>query len=550
MRILARVLAAAVVSSVTFGQPAPTAATFEIADVHLSPRTTQPRMTGGLLRGGRYELRKATMVDLIRTAYGVDADNVIGGPSWLESDRFDIIARIPPSTSPDAVNGMLQALLADRFKLIVHNDKKPVQSFVLSLGKGKPKLKESEGAGNTGCRPLPQPPAPGQIPYVIASCRNVTMAMLASELRNMANAYVTNPVIDTTELKGSWDFDLKWTPRGALGMAGADGITIFDAVDHQLGLKLEPQKVSTAVVVVDSVNQKPTDNPPGVAQRLPPPPPAEFEVADIKPSAPGAQQEGGGFQPGGRIDLHSIPLKMLISLAWDLDPREPIAGEPKWLSTARFDVVAKAATSGAASTNGPPIDIDDLRAMVRALIKDRFKMTSHYEDRAVTAYTLTAAKPKLKKADPANRTACKVGLAPATKEQTEPGPPTLLATCQNMTMAQLADQFSTIAPMYTRYPVVDATGIDGAWDFGVTFSPIPPGQLAAFRGGPGGRGGPPGGGPEPAPPAAGGFTASDPSGAVSLFDAINKQLGLKLEPQKRPMPVLVIDHIEEKPTDN
>ena len=96
-----------------------------------------------------------------------------------------------------------------------------------------------------------------------------------------------------------------------------------------------------------------------------------------------------------------------------------------------------------------------------------------------------------------------------------------------------------MAGTYVHYPVVDATGIDGAWDFTFTFSPIPPNQLAGLRGAP------PAGLPGTA-----GLGASDPIGGTSFFDAVEKQLGLKLETQKRPYPVFVIDHIEEKPTDN
>src|SRR5947208_15791281 len=103
---------------------------------------------------------------------------------------------------------------------------------------------------------------------------------------------VTNPVVNSTGLEGFWDFDIKWTPRGLLSQAGADGITVSDALDKQLGLKLEPQKTPGPVIVVDSVNQTPTPNPSGVATSLPPAPPPEFEVADIKPSLPGASSRG------------------------------------------------------------------------------------------------------------------------------------------------------------------------------------------------------------------------------------------------------------------
>jgi uncharacterized protein (TIGR03435 family) len=476
------------------------------------------------------------MVDLISTAYGVDGDKVAGGPSWLDTDRFDIIAKAPNSTSPETLKLMLQALLAERFKLVVHKDTKPMPAFVLSVGKGKPKLKEAaEGSGKGGCEGQPQNPQPGAIPYIVMSCHSVTMEAFARQLHdNFGGNYITNPVVDQTGLKGAWDFELKWHGRGQLARAGADGITIFDAIDKQLGLKLEPGKVPIPVLEVDSVEQKPTPNPPGVTTSLPPPPPAEFEVADIRPSRPDAQQNAR--LQNGRLDVQAFPLKQLVTLAWDINSDELLAGAPKFMDTAKFDVIAKATVSGP----GQDINIDDLRLMLRALLVERFKMATHTEERPVTAYTLSAVKPKLKKADPSNRANCKEGPALAAKDPRDANPIlSRLVTCQNTTMAQFADALPGIAPGYLRTPVLDATGLEGTWDFTFNFSPI--GALQG--GGGGGRGGDAG-------PPAGGPGASDPNGALSLFDAINKQLGLRLETLKRPMPVLVIDHIEEQPADN
>jgi uncharacterized protein (TIGR03435 family) len=538
MRAFAGLSFVALLSGLAFAQSAGSPPAFDVADVHASPRSTNPFASGGVLRGGRYELRKATMVDLIRFAYGVEAEKVIGGPSWLETDRFDVIAMAPPATSPDTVKLMLQALLADRFKLVVHTDNKSLPTFALKPGTGKPKLKESDGSGNPGCQGQPQTPQPGVIPYAIVSCRNMTMELFAQNLRGMAGAYVTSPVTDKTGLKGFWDFELKWTARALLAQAGSDGISLFDAVDKQLGLKLELENVSTSAIFVDSVNQKPTDNPPDIAKRLPPPPPAEFEVADIKPTMPGVTQQLARIQ-NGRVDVQAFPLKQLMNLAWEITSDDFLAGAPKWMDSARFDIVAKVSTTEPA--NAQQVDFDTLRLMLRALLVERFKIKTHTEERPISAYTLVAARPKLTKADPSNRTSCREGPAPASKDPRDARPVlSRLVTCQNITMAQFADRLQSLAPGYIRAPVVDATGIDGAWDVTVNFSTI-----GAVQGGGAGRGGDPGAGA----PAGGALAAADPTGALSLLDALEKQLGLKLEMRKRQLPVLVIDHIEEKPTD-
>jgi uncharacterized protein (TIGR03435 family) len=550
MRAVAGITLIALFCGVAFGQtkPEPAAspsAAFDVADVHSSPHSSNPNpfMTGGVLRGGRYDLRNATMVDMISQAWGVTQDTVLGGPNWLETDRFDIAAKAPPGTSPDTVKLMLQGLLADRFKLMLHADTKPMPGFVLSLGKGKPKMKESDGSASTGCQGQPQKPEPGVVPYAVVQCRGTSMGELARMLRLMAGAYINSTVIDSTGLQGAWDFDLKWTGRAQLGQAGADGITIFDAVDKELGLKLEPQRIPAPVLIVDSVNEKPTGNPPEVTSALPPPPPAEFEVAVVKPSAPDARTMAR-IQPGGRFDVEGLSLKFLIAFAWNFDPatNDMIVGLPKYAESARYDITAKAPTAISGSANNVQADIDDLRLMLQALLKDRFKLAAHMEDRPVSAFNLVAVKPKLKKADPMNRTGWKEGPGADGKDPRIANPTlSRLITCQNMTMAQFADLLQKMANGYIHSPVLDKTGLEGGWDFTLSFS-----AAGLLQSAPGGRGG-----GDAAQQAPGGVaTASDPNGALSLPDAINKQLGLKLEEVKRPVPVLIIDHLDEKPTEN
>jgi uncharacterized protein (TIGR03435 family) len=536
IRAIAAISFVAFLSGAAFGQSTETTPKFEFADVHVSPKSNTTYMSGGVLRGSRYEIRRATMLDLIRTAYSVDdASKIQGGPSWLELDRFDVIAKAPPSATQETAKLMLQALLADRFQLKIHTDSRPMDALVLTLGKGKPKLKETEGKG-FGCQNAPNqaPPAPGVIPKITLLCRNLTMEAFAPTLRAIAGG--TKVLVDKTGLEGAWDFDITLTPPGMLRLAGADGISVFDLVDKQLGLKLEEQKIPLPVIVVDSANEKPSDNPAGVTTALPPPPPAEFEVADIKPSPPGENPGGGGLMPGGRIELRGLPLKTLIQVAWDINnPDEMMAGAPKFLDSAKFDVIAKASSVSSGPANAQQIEIDALRLMFQALLIDRFKMKVHYEDRPVSGYVMTAGKPKLQKADPANRTGCHEGPGADGKDPRIATPVlSRLLTCQNMTMAQLAEQLPNLASGYVHTPVLDSTGLTDPYDFTLSFSAI--GVLQ--NGVPGQQ------------PAEGNANASDPSGGVSLPDAMNRQLGIKMEMKKRPMQVLVIDHVEEKPTDN
>jgi uncharacterized protein (TIGR03435 family) len=564
MRVCACIGIAALVSSAALGQSTESTPKFDVADIHASPRTTQPFVRGPFYNSGRYELRFATMLDLVRTAYGVDPEKILGGPNWIEMDRFDVFAMAPGASTAESRKLMLQALLADRFKLVTHKDSKPIAAFALKASK-KTQLKEPEGNGANGCNFTVQntnPPTPGggppagpiNLPVIVYTCHNTTMAAFADGMLSMAGAgqYFNNRlVVDQTELQGSWDFTFKFTPKIPAGITTVgENIPLFDALEKQLGLRLEAATVPMPVVVVDSVNQKPTDNPPDVAKSFPPLP-TEFDAAEIKPAV---AQNGGGrggvlARPeikNGRIYVPNITLKNLITLAWDINGDDMLLGAPKWLDSDRFDLIAKAPAGVAIGDLTPsrtavPVNIEALRPMIKALIVERFKLQAHTESKPIAAYTLVAAKPKLKKADPATRTKWQEGALPDSKDSKNANPSLgRLVTCQNVTMAQFAQLLPVIAPGYLHTEVTDATGLEGGWDFTFSFSPAGILQLN------GGQGGGEGGGSSASPVG----EASVPSGAVSLFDAVTRQLGLKLEMQKRPTPVLVIDHIEQKPTDN
>jgi uncharacterized protein (TIGR03435 family) len=508
---------------------------FEAADVHRSARAMNPYtfISCGVLRGARYDLRKATMLDLIRIAYGVDPERVLGGPNWLEFDRFDIAAKAPPSSPPETIRLMLQSLLADRFKLVLHKDTKPIPAYALTPGKGSLKLKPAAGDGNPECRYQPQPS--GSAFGRGYSCRNMTMAAFAERLHGLAEDYLIDPVVDSTGIEGAWDFDLKWNSRSQVLQAGAERTTIFDAVEKQVGLSLTLKNVRAPVLVIDRVNEEPTGNAPDIAQKLPPRE-LEFEVADLKPSRPDEPAVGLQVTPGGGLKAEAMDMRVLLAAAWDIDwdHIERFAGMPKWVESAKFDIHAKASTN----TTGPPfmgsgyLD-DDVRLMLRALLIGRFKMKVHYEDRLVNAYALVAGKSgvKMKRADPANRAGCRDARTVANDPRDINPRLAILIACRNTTMAQLAAQLQPLAPDYFAYPVEDATGLTGGWDFSLSFSP-------AWMVGPTG------------PDAGAASGASEPIGALSLADAISRQLGLRLEMRKQMLPVVVIDHIEEKPADN
>jgi hypothetical protein len=259
--------------------------TFEAADVQASPRAANPctYASGGVLRGGRYDLRKATMLDLIKTARGVD------------SQRHPADAGV----RADCGEEQTEAGGIERFRT---------------------------------CRMrVPQPPAPSASRFF--ACRAIAMDAFAQRLRQMAGDYLAAPVVNDTGLEGAWDFDLKWNPRSRILQPDASRTTIFDAVDRQLGLKLAPKTAPGPVLVVDRVNERPTPNPPDTAKILPRGA-IEFEVAALKLSRPG--EPDLARVSGDRYEVHARSPGILLYDAFDVpfsSEYDLIAGIPKSVAT-------------------------------------------------------------------------------------------------------------------------------------------------------------------------------------------------------------------------
>jgi uncharacterized protein (TIGR03435 family) len=241
--------------------------------------------------------------------------------------------------------------------------------------------------------------------------------------------------------------------------------------------------------------------------------------------------------PGGRIDMRGNTMKDFIKFAWNIDDREDdtLVGGPKWLDVDRFDIVARASTSQLPS--GELVDVDALRPMMKALLAERFKLRVHTGEEAIEVYAIEASGRsalKLAKADRSRRSGCRNTVDPAPASQAL----TRHFECHNVSMAQFADQLRDLGAGYMDHAAIDATGLEGWWDFAVSFSPRKATKTVA-----GARTGANGDEGQVA-------AAPDPTGAVTFFEALDKQAGLKLRLRKRRMPVLVIDHVEQRPTEN
>jgi uncharacterized protein (TIGR03435 family) len=513
---------------------------FDAADVHVSPTAKGfGQNFGGVLREGHYVNRDVNMLQLIQAAYGVSEDNISGGPGWVSLDLFDIVAKVPDGTTPATANLMLQSLLAERFGLVVSKGTRPVPRYVMTVAKGGSKLKSASGSGNASCQPVQQPPAPSpdpaSQPNIKVACHNLTASGIADNLRQMANGYFDHDIVDSTKLDGTWDFELEWTGRGVLAAKGADGISAFDAVEKQLGLKVELQNVSMESFVVERVNRTPTPNQAGIQTALALAA-ARFEAAQIKPADPDARPFVGLLYTGGSQMRAGGTLRQMIAMSLQVSPNvadDMLVGLPKSADTQRWDITAKVPSTGEGAPNivrgrtaPPPLSVG--LEMLRGLLVDQFELKTHTENREVTVYALTLAgdKPKLTRADDGERSGCR-------PDPNAPKPAANINTmisCKNTTMADLAVNIAQMANAYIDHPTVDATGLSGGWNFLIGWTP-----KATMQPTPGAS---PNGGPT--------AEAAVPDG-ITVFDALEKQLGLKLVKQKRSIPVIVVDHVDEKP---
>lgn len=280
------ILCASVLScGVALGQQPPATMAFEVASIKpskplpMGQRRIRMDADAGMLRYSNVSLK-----DCIRVAYGVKEFQV-QGPDWLGSERFDIVAKLPAGSSEDQIPEMLQALLAERFKLALHRDKKEHAVYALVAAKGGPKLKPAEVPAGEGAA-AGKPGNPG------APRRNMMMMMGPSgahmkapsatlaTLAEMLSRFSERPVVDMTGIQGQYDFDLVFTPERTRNMpggmrgpmappSGGDPLaaaptperagSIYDSV-QRYGLKLEPRKAPMEVLVVDRIEKTPTEN--------------------------------------------------------------------------------------------------------------------------------------------------------------------------------------------------------------------------------------------------------------------------------------------------
>jgi uncharacterized protein (TIGR03435 family) len=223
---------------------------FEVATI----KPTDPGAPAGkrflISQGRRLTTANTTLSDLIAWAYVLHAKQIIGGPAWVETDKYDVQAQQGSDTLPSTQQwkGMMRKLLTDRFKLTFHPDTREIPVYVLTVAKSGPKLTKSSRDPN-------DLPGLGVRPSGELDLYNGTIASLAELLQR---SVVDRPVVDQTGLAGKYDLTLKWSPVDAPPAADAPA-DLYTAIQEQLGLKLVATKALDDVFVIDHV-ERPSQN--------------------------------------------------------------------------------------------------------------------------------------------------------------------------------------------------------------------------------------------------------------------------------------------------
>jgi uncharacterized protein (TIGR03435 family) len=234
------------ISVAAYGQPA-AALRFDVASIKPSIAEQLKGPSGGKSGKGRLTMNNVTLRRAIMGAYEVGPNQIIGGPNWLNEDRYEIVAKADLPTDDDAIlNAMLQTLLAERFKLKLHRETRTISAFVLEVAKNGPRLEKAEGG---------EPTTSGGHGRLLA--KNTTMDRFAEVLSRQMDL----PVVNHTGLTGVFNPKLQWNPESAkLDVAASESLpSIFTAMEQQLGLRLRSQKTPVEVLVIDYA-EKPSEN--------------------------------------------------------------------------------------------------------------------------------------------------------------------------------------------------------------------------------------------------------------------------------------------------
>jgi bla regulator protein blaR1 len=503
--------------------------------------TIRPHSPGGMCTGrdtaDGFAASCQSARSLIMSAYELaHQQQVVGLPAWTASGGFDVVAKMDDDTAAALARmtpqqqraerpAMLRSLLAQRFGLKIHRETRELPVYVMKVTTpGKLKLSDPKMHGQ-------------------GTFSNDKFSMVAMPISNLVNNLgniVGRMVIDQTGLTGTYDLTLEWAPQGA--DASDPRPSIFAALEEQLGLKLVPTKGPVEVIVVDQIEKPSIDGAEASDTSMQPSAPAKlaFSVASIRPSPPDAHSLSGPHGTAEDFSATMATVESMIGYAYNVpwvlgmaaDPLHfylphvsELMGGPDWIRSDKYDLKARLDGPELEAWNKLPKDQqkEQLRLMMRALLADRFKLVMRQEKRELPVYALIVANggPKLK---------VSTGPPPGLNDGSDPAKPFDTSKPyvtrwgggdrgwikgRDGKIDELVTQLWTQRELAGR-KVLDRTGLTGRYDIDLKWASVD--------------------------------DPRNPDGP-SLFTAIQEQLGLKLDPVKAPVDVLVIDHIE-RPSEN
>jgi len=450
----------------------------------------------------------ATLPQIIRMAYGVLDFQVAGGSDWLNREKYDVAAKflngmedakfwsLPQDEQTSRMDQRrleLQALLADRFKLVVHRETRQLPIYALTIAPNGPKLHEATAGymypnGFKLKNGVPMGAGLWVPQQGVLLGQGVSMAMLAAHLSPQLGRFVAN----NTGLTGKYDFKLQWAP-------GKDeSASLLASIPDQIGLQLTPQTGPVEMIVIDRAEPAETVV---ASNRLLKPVSSQTSSPDA--TAPSSSSIDVSITPkgpatgivrsrisamNGEAELSNVSLHDLIKFAYHLDDSQ-IAGGPAWLTSELYDV------SASFPKHGPPFSLELQKALA-----DKFHLATHRELRRLPVYELALGPNGAKITD--------VQFTKGLRRTTINNP-----SGHFEVNAGDAAEITRLFQQQIDRPVIDKTGLKGHYNFTLVVNDWT----------------------QP---------AKTPEDAAPFLRAVSEQLGLELKPASDLLEVLVVDHAE------
>jgi len=254
--------------------PPPNGPTFDVVSIKRVTDIRNQRSIGDQ-PGGKFVLSGMAIAPMIRTAYAADTSDLVGAPDWVNAETYDLTAQAGRDVPRDEMTAMLQAMLADKFKLVVHYEiqERPVYALMLARADGRlgPHIRKSDldcdaiqAARRAGSK-VPPPATSNGAPACGMSMRGtqgMEVLLGARPLSTLASSFGSatgRVVVDKTGLTGNYDVTLNYMPQPKADAPPDAPPNIFTALQEQLGLKLEPDRAPLKILVIDRI-ERPTEN--------------------------------------------------------------------------------------------------------------------------------------------------------------------------------------------------------------------------------------------------------------------------------------------------